>query len=302
VAQHASDTPLFSVVIPTYGRPQFLAEAIASVLAQTEQDFECVVVDDASPEPVSIPANDRIRLIRREANGGPAAARNTGLAHAAGRYATFLDDDDLYAPQRLALGLEAVRRAPIGICLLEPVGGVSRRLKRQYHKSENRILEGNVHDIILDRLPPHLGQVTIERPLMRELPFGERFSPAEDIEWWIRASERNAVATTAGVGYLLRRHPLLRQNFRHEIRIRTNLLIFQAHQDYFAAHPRAAAHRWRVHAKFADRMGDRRLAREALRRSLSLRARPSTLWQLVRSYARPVSPKASAAGPQSSQL
>jgi len=54
--------PLFSVIVPTYGRPVYLAEAIASVLDQSEQDFEIVVVDDASPEPVKEAADPRIRV------------------------------------------------------------------------------------------------------------------------------------------------------------------------------------------------------------------------------------------------
>ena len=78
-------TPLFSIVVPTYGRPEYLGECLASILQQTVEDFEVVVVDDASPDPVELPVEDaRLRLLRRDTNGGPAAARNTGMAVAAG--------------------------------------------------------------------------------------------------------------------------------------------------------------------------------------------------------------------------
>ncbi len=110
------DAPLFSVVIPTYGRPRFLAQAVASVLAQTVDNVECVVVDDGSRVPLIPPDNPRVRLIRRDVNGGPAAARNTGVAHARGRYLAFLDDDDCFTPERLAVALEGLQRASIALC------------------------------------------------------------------------------------------------------------------------------------------------------------------------------------------
>ncbi|MGH2727704.1 MAG: glycosyltransferase family 2 protein, partial [Actinomycetota bacterium] len=99
-------SPLVSVIVTTYERQAMLGEAIASVLAQTIQDFEIVVVDDASPTPATAPADPRIRVVRRETNGGEPAARNSGLDAARGRYVAFLDDDDRYVPERLAIGLE----------------------------------------------------------------------------------------------------------------------------------------------------------------------------------------------------
>ena len=99
------DDPLFSVIVPTYQRPPFLLEALDSVRRQTIESFECIVVDDGSPEPVRLANDDRVRLVRRPINGGVAAARNTGIDHARGRYITFLDDDDVYTPTRLALAV-----------------------------------------------------------------------------------------------------------------------------------------------------------------------------------------------------
>src|SRR5688572_26204040 len=110
------DTPLFSVVIPTYARPEFLRLALQSVLAQTVQDFEALVVDDGAPGTVQLPNDRRLRLVRRSSNGGPAAARNTGLALARGQYVTFLDDDDLFTPDRLEIGLHGVREVPVATC------------------------------------------------------------------------------------------------------------------------------------------------------------------------------------------
>lgn len=89
--------PFFSVVICTYNRADVVGGAIRSVLAQTFDDIELLVVDDGSADdtPAVLAAFDdpRMRVIRRP-NGGLSAARNTGIGAATGRYVIFLDDDD----------------------------------------------------------------------------------------------------------------------------------------------------------------------------------------------------------------
>lgn len=96
--------PFFSVVIPVYNRAAELAAAIASVRAQSFQDFEIVVVDDGSeddPHAVVATLNDpRIRFIRQD-NAGGGAARNTGIDHARGAFVAFLDSDDMFLPHHL---------------------------------------------------------------------------------------------------------------------------------------------------------------------------------------------------------
>lgn len=98
--------PTVSVIIPTLTRLDFLRRAIDSVLAQTYDDFEIVVVvDGPSPDVaafVSSHPDPRVRLVQRERNGGVAAARNSGLEAARGRYVALLDDDDIWLPEKLA--------------------------------------------------------------------------------------------------------------------------------------------------------------------------------------------------------
>lgn len=97
--------PAVSVILPTVSRVDFLARAIDSVLAQTYDDLEVVVVvDGPSPATASFVSghpDPRVRLVQRERNGGVAAARNTGLAATRGRYVALLDDDDLWLPHKL---------------------------------------------------------------------------------------------------------------------------------------------------------------------------------------------------------
>lgn len=97
-------TPLFSVVIPVYNRAHILSATLQSVLAQSFQDFEIVIVDDGSrDDPVAVVeaiADPRLRLIRQD-NQGASAARNTGIDQARGRYIAFLDSDDRFLPHHL---------------------------------------------------------------------------------------------------------------------------------------------------------------------------------------------------------
>ncbi|HXC55422.1 MAG TPA: glycosyltransferase family 2 protein [Rhizomicrobium sp.] len=98
-------TPFFSVVIPVYNRALVLGAALRSVLAQSDQDFEIVVVDDGSLDDpkatVDAFADPRIRLVRQDNRGG-GAARNTGIAQATGQFIAFLDSDDVFLPHHLA--------------------------------------------------------------------------------------------------------------------------------------------------------------------------------------------------------
>lgn len=104
--------PLFSVVIPTHGRPQDLQQAVASVLAQTMTNFEIIVVDDAGEPPAPAVSDARVRTIRLAVNGGEGAARNVGIREARGSWVAFLDDDDLWYPQRLERISDALRANP----------------------------------------------------------------------------------------------------------------------------------------------------------------------------------------------
>lgn len=97
-------TPLFSVVIPVFNRADILERAIRSVLEQTCQDFEIIVVDDGSrdhPEEVVKKIGDsRVRILRQDNRGG-AAARNRGFDEARGQFVALLDSDDQFLPHHL---------------------------------------------------------------------------------------------------------------------------------------------------------------------------------------------------------
>jgi glycosyltransferase involved in cell wall biosynthesis len=101
--------PVVSVILPTYNRGHFIAEAVESVLSQSFTDFEIIVVDDGSSdntaEVMQGIADPRV-IYLRQANQGRSNARNHALSRARGRYIAFLDSDDLFMPGKLAMQVE----------------------------------------------------------------------------------------------------------------------------------------------------------------------------------------------------
>lgn len=106
--------PTVSVLIPNYNRPHMLQDAVQSVLAQSYQDFEIIVVDDGSTEDIPsaiAPFGDRVQYVRQE-NAGGASAKNHGLSLVKSEFTAFLDNDDLWLPQKLERQLEILQRHP----------------------------------------------------------------------------------------------------------------------------------------------------------------------------------------------
>lgn len=109
--------PLVSVVIPCYNRAPLIPRAIKSVQAQNFDSLEIILVDDGSADDTPavvarFQADDpRVRFVRHERNRGEAAARNTGVINAQGKYIAFLDSDDEWLPGKLKIQIEALSRA-----------------------------------------------------------------------------------------------------------------------------------------------------------------------------------------------
>jgi len=96
---------MVSVVIPTHNRRDLIGETIRSVLNQTFEDFEVLVVDNGSTDDTEQVVRNfrdpRIRYIYQENTGGPAGPRNTGIRQSRGKYIAFLDSDDVWMPNKL---------------------------------------------------------------------------------------------------------------------------------------------------------------------------------------------------------
>ena len=134
--------PTVSIVLPTYNRAHLLPRAIDSIIAQTMNDWEIVLVDDGSTDETPDLTRDCQRrlgkrfVVIRQRNAGPGAARNHGIDRCRGRFVTFLDSDDEYLPTKLARQVELFERAP--------------RLGLVYCDSAFVDLEGTRHESVFD--------------------------------------------------------------------------------------------------------------------------------------------------------
>ena len=109
----AMPTPLVSIVLPTFGRLHYLRATIQSIYRQTWPDWELLIADDGSDSQTreylhSLTNESRVRVIWLEHTGVPAVVRNAGVRAARGEYVAFLDSDDLWTPQKLALQIQTL--------------------------------------------------------------------------------------------------------------------------------------------------------------------------------------------------
>jgi glycosyltransferase involved in cell wall biosynthesis len=110
--------PRVSVVVPLYQKGETIGRCLRSIIAQTVPAAEVIVVDDGSTDGGALVAtacgDSRVRIVR-QANAGPGAARNRGIAEASGEYVAFLDADDAWDPQYLARLLAALEAQPTAV-------------------------------------------------------------------------------------------------------------------------------------------------------------------------------------------
>jgi glycosyltransferase involved in cell wall biosynthesis len=182
-----------SVIIPTRNRSGLLAMTLHSVLRQQGVDLEVIVVDEAStddtPAILAAPGDPRVRVIRHDVPRGVAAARNHGGADALGEWITFLDDDDLWAPDKLVQQLRAARDGGRDWAYVGAVNFID----------DFRILYGRPPlppDEVVAALPHHYaipggGSNVLVRKAMwlRAGPFDTRLRNTEDWEMCIRLSK-----------------------------------------------------------------------------------------------------------------
>ncbi len=210
-ASASQKTPGVSVIIPAFRRPELLAGAITSVLAQTYQDFELIIVDDdpdGSAAAVAEKFQDRrIIYLKHDHHRGGAAARNTGIARAAAGLIAFLDDDDLWHRDFLEKMTAAMSQCPnnVGVLhccveLLDADGG--RGISRP--RAE---LRGDIHGALLRGEKPGGIMALVRREVFERCGgFDEKLPSAQDWDMWIRASRQFHFDHIADVLAMVRDH------------------------------------------------------------------------------------------------
>ncbi|HMS62799.1 MAG TPA: glycosyltransferase family A protein [Solirubrobacteraceae bacterium] len=196
--------PRVSVIIPAFNAGATMAATIGSVVAQTFQDWEVVVGDDASTDDTAQLAraiDPRVIAVTAERNGGPAAARNLAIEHASGELLAFLDADDLWMPDflerqvaNLDAAVEAGRRVGIVACDAEVIGADGSPRGGYLELGGYLDAGGQVGRVDLRRLlevNPIFVSAVVPRAVLDDVGvFSTETWGSEDHDLWIRIAER----------------------------------------------------------------------------------------------------------------
>ena len=199
------------MVIPTHNRSAFLKEALASVCAQTLTDWECLVVDDGSSDDTAsvvsaLAAVDRrVRYACQEASGTPSSPRNRGIRETSAPLVSFLDDDDIWLPGKLALQVELLDTEPDVAFTFGQV--------RQFGAEKNiwpdlRLPDRPSFDQLLAENFVPLSTVMVRRSVVESVGmFNEELSIAEDYELWLRLALQAPMRAVPDILCRYRVHP-----------------------------------------------------------------------------------------------
>jgi glycosyltransferase involved in cell wall biosynthesis len=203
-------SPLVSIVIPTRDRLSLLRRAVASVLFQSEQNFEMIVIDDASSDGTrqylaQLAAGDaRISVVRNESPKGGAGARNVGIARSRGKWVAFLDDDDEWLPAKLERQLLALRSTPAAVAcscaytLLRDSGVASRKTVPD---------DVTLRELLLENPLGGASMCVCSSDVLRQIgAFDAGFASGQDLDLWVRLRQRGRIIGCAEALVLHRYH------------------------------------------------------------------------------------------------
>lgn len=190
---------LVSVIIPTYKRNENLKKAIESVLKQTYQNIEIIVVDDNNPDTrfrkdnekimECYLTNSKVKYIKHKKNKNGAAARNTGINVANGKYIGFLDDDDEFLPTKIEKQVHILESEKKYNC-------VSCQIFRNHKVEKQNINEKNLlEDILSLKVAPITSTLLFRKEALLKLNgFNELYRRHQDVEIMVRYLQSNKLA------------------------------------------------------------------------------------------------------------
>ena len=187
---NAMNNPMVSIVLPTYNGEQFLAEAIQSCINQTYDNWELIVVDDASTDGAFevidyfVKLDNRILVVRNHVNSGLPASLNVGFSHARGKYFTWTSDDNMFRDNALEVLVGELEMCPeidivyAGFYYVDRYGA---RLHAASVKNIVHLGKGNV-----------IGACFLYGNYVHQQlnGFAEDMQTVEDYDFWLRASNR----------------------------------------------------------------------------------------------------------------
>lgn len=196
--------PLVSVIIPTRNRSRLALRAVQSVLEQTLEDIEVIVVIDGLDNPTYIELSKiddpRFQIVQLPTSQGGAGARNAGVTHSKGEWIAFLDDDDEWLPQKLELQLAAAKSSPYS-CPIVSCYLISRTPKGEF-KYPRRLPapEEHLSDYLLARNSFSFGEGLIQtstiftkKELLQQVPFQSGLAKHQDWDWLLRVNTLDKV-------------------------------------------------------------------------------------------------------------
>jgi glycosyltransferase involved in cell wall biosynthesis len=193
--------PEISVVIPAYNAAATIGETLASVLAQSFNDIEVIVVDDGSTDDTASVAGScddpRVKVIS-VANGGVARARNTGIEHAAGNLVAFIDADDMWRPTKLERQVQALANEPG--CDISVTGAMRVDIEGRELRPMPLIAPGRNEDYCKALLLNSMVVGCMSSGLVRrsaldpKRAFNPAFSQCADWDLWLRLSRTSGFA------------------------------------------------------------------------------------------------------------
>jgi glycosyltransferase involved in cell wall biosynthesis len=216
----SSTMPKVSVIIPTHNRAHFLRGAIFSILNQTFQDVEIIVVDDASTdntsEVVAAFNDERIRFLRHDTNKGGSAARNTGILASTCDYIAFLDDDDEWLPDKLRKQMEILRASPPEVGVVYTGCVDVNRTTGKVNGQQIPTKRGNLSKkLLVANCVGGASSVLLKRKCLQKVGlFDESLPCSQDYDLWIRISNEFLFECVP--------EPLFKYHI-HENKISTNL-------------------------------------------------------------------------------
>lgn len=194
--QSHATSPLFSVIIPVYNRDYCIARSIESVLAQSFQDFELIVIDDGSTDKTPQILTQYPITVIRQPNRGVSAARNAGIKKAKGKIIALLDSDDEWKQDHLATHAAFFTANPAyKIHQTDEIwirNGKFLNKKKIHQKKGGNIFYDSLHLCLISP-----SAVAIKKELFDEIGlFREDFEVCEDYELWLRITKKYPVGFT----------------------------------------------------------------------------------------------------------